>query len=76
MAMPFDEPENIVWQTRRWPQTDHEDALAGALETILGDEVHDLPSIVARLNEMGLRTEEGEAWTEERFAAEMHRLGA
>ena len=54
MPVPYDEPGNVVWQT----QIDAEPsayarALADSLEGILGQGVHDIDGIVARLNDLG-----------------------
>ncbi len=67
--------QNIVWQTRGAPPTEWENRLGDALEAIFGDGVEDLPTVVARLNEMGMRDGSGAPWTEETFRREMARLG-
>ena len=72
---PSDLRENIVWQARSRPPTEYENALGDALEEILGDGVHDLAGIVARLNDMGFRAFDGAAWTEEKFEEEIKHLG-
>jgi hypothetical protein len=46
------------------------------LEQIFGDGVTELAELVARLNATGLRDPDGEAWTQQSFAAHMQRLGA
>ena len=71
----YDETQNVVWQTRAVDPTPYENALGEALEKVFGAEVYDLPGIVAKLNEMGLTTEDGAAWTEKLFKSEMARLG-
>lgn len=63
-------------QAREQPLTPYEDSLADALEKILGAKKHELPEIVAGLNEMGLQTPDGRPWTEASFTEEMQRLGS
>lgn len=77
MPVPYDEPGNVVWQT----QVDAEPspyamALADALEAILGQNIHEIDGIVARLNESGPSPEGAPEWTPSVFEAEMVRLGA
>ena len=77
MPVPYDEPGNVVWQT----QIDAEPsanarALADSLEGILGQGVHDIDGIVARLNDLGPSPEGAAQWTPSVFEAEMVRLGA
>lgn len=67
--------ENIVWQTRPAPPTDYETRLADALELAFDDGIEDLDGLVARLNDLGVRTQDGQAWTVDAFTAEMARLG-
>ncbi len=67
---------NIVWQTRDAPPTAYENRLGDALEAIFGEGVDDLATVVARLNERGVRDSSGQAWNEDSFAREMRRLGA
>ncbi|MFB4319497.1 recombinase-like helix-turn-helix domain-containing protein [Actinomadura sp. 21ATH] len=62
-------------QSRDHEPTSYENALADELEAIFGTGVHDLPGLVAALNETGLRPADGADWTAESFAAEMARLG-
>lgn len=71
----YDESRNVVWQTRAADPTAYENALGDALGKIFASEIYDLPGIVARLNELGLTTEDGAAWTEETYQTEMKRLG-
>jgi hypothetical protein len=63
-------------QTRRRPTTSYEHALADEIEAIFGKGVWDLAGVVAALNDTSLRLPDGAAWTEERFTAEIARLGA
>ena len=67
---------NIVHQTRATSPTDYENELGQALEKIFSDDVIELEHIVSRLNEIGVQTHSGDAWTEESFRSEMRRLGA
>lgn len=69
------EVANIAWQTRNAPPTDYEQKLGDAFEAIFTEGVTELDALVARLNELGLRTPSGAAWTVEAFQAEMQRLG-
>ena len=68
--------KNIVHQTRATSPTDYENELGQALEKIFSDDVIELENIISRLNEMGVQTHSGDAWTEESFRSEMKRLGA
>ena len=71
-----EEMVNIVHQTRAASPTDYENELGQALEEIFSDNVIELENIISRLNEMGVQTHSGAAWTEESFRSEMKRLGA
>ncbi len=53
----------------------YEAALCQTLMQILGRKVHDLPGIVAALNETNVRPEGQARWTETLFRAEIKRLG-
>ena len=63
------------WQFRVAPPTGYEDRLSDALEAAFAAGIHDLPALAAALNEAGLATPDGEAWTEANFPAAMQRLG-
>lgn len=63
-------------QSRLSDTSNYADALADELEAIYGKGVHDLPGIVAALNETGIRPADGAYWTEETFTAELAELGA
>ena len=54
----------------------YEAALCQTLMQILGRKVHDLPGIVAALNETAVRPEGEARWTEALLRAELKRLGA
>lgn len=68
------EIENVVWQTRPAVPSDYENALGDAFETVFGEGITDLDALIARLNELGVGTPDGEAWTSESFQAHMRRL--
>lgn len=70
----YGEPVLIEWQTRAALPSADENALGDALEAMFSEEIYDLDRIVRRLNEEGLRTSDGKAWTEAAFKAEMKRL--
>ncbi len=57
------------------PPTGYEDRLSAALEAAFAAGIHDLPALAAALNEAGLKTPDGETWTEANFPAAMQRLG-
>ncbi len=67
--------ENIVWQTRAAPPTEYETRLGDALEVAFDEGIEDLDGLVAKLNEIGVQTQDGQAWTVDAFTAEMARLG-
>jgi hypothetical protein len=69
------ERELIVWQTRPAPPSEFELSLAGALEQIFAQRIYELPDIVAALNRDGVRTRQGETWTEPSFIATFRELG-
>jgi len=54
----------------------YESALCQNLMQILGRKVHDLPGIVAALNQTDVRAPGQPQWTEALFCAEIKRLGA
>lgn len=62
-------------QARQRPPTSYEDLLGDAIERAFGAGAHDLPELVARLNDTGPSAENGEPWTEASFRALMARLG-
>ena len=71
----YDPPTLLPWQTRSAPPTEYEQALADALQEIFVEEVYDLPGIVGRLNESGVKPPEEGGWTEANFQSVMKRLG-
>ncbi len=62
-------------QTRLHEPTDYELALSAALEAAFSDGVTELADLVRSLNDRGVRDRNGNAWTEDSFAAEMADLG-
>lgn len=62
-------------QSRQTPVSAYERKLSGALGEIFGSGTHDLAGVVAGLNEMKLNAPDGQPWDEQRFRAEMKRLG-
>lgn len=66
----------FIHRTLNVSPSDYERQLSGALLGILSRKIHDLPGIVAALNQSEVRSARGEAWTEAGFAAELERLGS
>ena len=62
-------------QTRTGPASPYEKKLAGALSEVFAGGTKDLPGVVAGLNGLGLNAPDGSPWDEDRFRAEMRRLG-
>lgn len=65
---------NIVWQNRSTAPTEYENQLADALEQVFESGAAELADVVAKLNEIGMRTAEGGTWTPAVFEQEMQRL--
>lgn len=63
------------WQFRTSAPTGYEDRLSDALEAAFAAGIRALPDLVASLNEAGLQTPDGEAWTANNFPPVMQRLG-
>ena len=63
------------WQFRNAAPTGYEDRLSDALEAAFAEGIHELPALAAALNDAGLHTPDGEAWTAANFPAAMQRLG-
>jgi hypothetical protein len=59
---------NLAWQTRAAPPTEHENALADALEKVFEDGAEELSDVVAGLNRLGVRAPDGTPWTTDRLA--------
>lgn len=70
------EARNIEWQTRPAAPSDYENALGDALVACFEEGIDELAPLVARLNELAVKTPDGQAWTEENFQAVLARLGA
>ena len=69
------ERELIIWQTRPALPSEFELSLAAALEQIFAQRIYGLPDMVAALNREGVRTRQGETWTEQSFVATFRELG-
>lgn len=63
-------------QARQRPSTTYEDLLGDVIERAFGAGIHDLPSLVERLNDSGLASPGGQPWTEAIYRKEMALLGA
>jgi hypothetical protein len=63
-------------QAQTAPPTEYENKLGDALEAAFADGIEALEPLVARLNDMGVRAPNGEAWTPDLFETEIKRLGA
>ena len=63
------------WQAGDGKAGLYELSLGDTLEDIFGGGVHDLPGVVAALNDKGMVTPDGDPWTEENFPAVMEKLG-
>ncbi len=63
-------------QARDREPDDYQNLLGDAIERSFAAGVHDLPGLVAALNEARLPAPDGQAWTAELFQKEMKRLGA
>lgn len=70
------DPGNIIWQNRPAPPTSYENALGDALEQVFDAGAVELAEVVAKLNDLGVKDQNGSAWTEETFTFEMKRLSA
>lgn len=69
------EVEHIIWQHRSHAPTAYELSLAKHLITAFTSGAKSLSDIVTALTEQGMLLENGDAFTEESFRAEMARLG-
>ena len=63
------------WQFRKAAPTGYEDRLSGALEAAFAEGIHELPTLVAALNDAELHTPDGEIWTADNFPPAMQQLG-
>ena len=57
------------------PLSPYEKKLSGALAEIFGGGTHHLAGVIDGLNTLGLNAPDGAPWDENRFRAEMRRLG-
>ena len=65
----------FTYRTFNQSPPEYERKLADALFKIMGKSVHDLDDIVAGLNQAGITSEDGRAWTIALFKDEMQRRG-
>ena len=70
-----DEAQNIEWQTRAAPPSEYENALGDALVACFEEGIEELGLLVKRLNELAIKTPDGQAWTEENFQTVLAKLG-
>lgn len=63
-------------QSRDTAPTAYEHTLAGAIEQVFSAGTHDLPGLVAGLNELEIAPPTGGSWTEASLRTELKRLGA
>jgi hypothetical protein len=66
---------NETHQHRSAAPTAYESLLGDAIERAFAQGLHDLPSLVAHLNQTGPTAPNGLVWTPELFEKEMARLG-
>lgn len=62
-------------QARQRPPTQYENLLGDAIEYAFAQGIHELPALVAHLNQVGPGPQEGEVWTEQVFCQTMAQLG-
>jgi hypothetical protein len=67
---------NMVWQNRPASPTAYENALGDVLEKVFEAGALELADVIAKLNELGFKSPQGTAWTEDTFTREMKKLGA
>ena len=63
-----------VHQAQTRPPTAYDNALGDAIEAAFGQGIHNLPGLVAALNQAGIATPEGAPWTEQNLAPVMNAL--
>lgn len=63
-------------QSRTTAPTPYELKLAGAIEEVFGSGRHDLPGLVAGLNELGIPAPDGATWDADMFLTVMESLEA
>ena len=64
------------WQIGTGNPSEYETRLGDALEAAFAAGHLELPALVEALNRAGVAAPDGAPWTEERYRAEMRRLGA
>ncbi len=67
---------NETHQTRSAEPTTYESLLGDSIERAYAQGIHDLPGLVAYLNQAGPAGPNGQPWTDETYQKEMARLGA
>ena len=67
---------NETHQARTAMPTAYESLLGDSIERAFAMGIHDLPGLVAYLNQAGPSGPNGQPWTPESYAQEMARLGA
>ena len=67
---------NETHQHRHTTPTAYESLLGDSIEFAFAKGLHDLPGLVAHLNNAGPSAPNGQQWTTELFEQEMARLGA
>ena len=70
------EPLLYRWQHRAHPPNNFEAGLADTLMATFGDDVHDLPGIVERLNGSGVANPRGGPWTRDAFESALRDLAS
>ena len=75
--MPRHEPPYVnPHQARDREPDDYQNLLGDAIERAYAAGIHDLPKLVASLNEAAVPAPNGRLWSVELFQREMKRLGA
>ena len=67
---------NETFQNRAAAPTAYESLLGDSIERAYAAGIHDLPGLVAHLNEAGPAGPNGQPWTADSYCKEMARLGA
>ena len=67
---------NETHQARTAPPTAYESLLGDSIERAFAMGIHDLPALVAYLNQAGPAGPNGQPWTAALYQQEMARLGA
>ena len=69
-------PDLSPHQARDREPDDYQNLLGDAIERAFAAGIHDLPGLVASLNEASVPAPNGQPWNAELFQREMKRLGA